>query len=109
MHTCSVAQSCLFATPWSIAHQVPLSMEFSRQEYWSELLFPPPGDLRDPGIEPVSPTSPTLADGSLPLVPPGKPIMGFMCMHIYLYIAIKPLYKNITLGENEIIIINYYK
>ena len=45
----------LYATPWTVARQVPLSMEFSRQEYWSELLFPSPGDLLDPGIEPGSP------------------------------------------------------
>ena len=44
------------ATPWTVAHQVPLSMGFSRQEYWSGLLFPSPGDLPDPGIEPRSPT-----------------------------------------------------
>ena len=43
-------------TPWTVAHQVPLSMEFSRQEYWSGLPFPSPGDLPDPGIEPGSPT-----------------------------------------------------
>ena len=49
--------------PGSIAHQVPVSMEFSRQEYWSRLLFPPPGDLSDPVIEPRSPA--LLAD-SLP-------------------------------------------
>ena len=42
-------------TPWSIAYQAPLSMGFSRQEYWSGLPFPPPGDLPDPEIEPVSP------------------------------------------------------
>ena len=42
------------ATPWTAAHQAPLSMEFSRQEYWSGLPFPPPGDLPDPGIEPAS-------------------------------------------------------
>ena len=42
-------------TPWTISHQVPLSMEFSRQEYWSGLAFPSPGDLSDPGIEPRSP------------------------------------------------------
>ena len=46
-----VTQSCLFVTPWTIARQVPLSMEFSRQEYWSGLPFPSPGDLPDPGIE----------------------------------------------------------
>ena len=43
------------ATPWTIARQAPLSMEFSRQEYWSGLPFPSPGDLLDPGIEPRSP------------------------------------------------------
>ena len=44
----------LFPTPWTVAHQAPLSMEFSRQEYWSGLLFPSPGDLSHPGIEPSS-------------------------------------------------------
>ena len=44
----------LFVTPWTIVHQDPLSMGFSRQEYWSGLLCPPPGDLPHPGIEPVS-------------------------------------------------------
>ena len=48
-------QSCLFATPWTVARQAPLSMGFSRQEYWSGLPFPPPGDLPNPGIEPTSP------------------------------------------------------
>ena len=46
----------LFATPWTIAYQAPPSMGFSRQEYWSGLPFPSPGDLPDPGIEPRSPT-----------------------------------------------------
>ena len=51
----SVTQLCqLFATPWTVAHQAVLSMEFSRQEYWSGLPCPPPGDLSDPGIEPGS-------------------------------------------------------
>ena len=45
----------LFATPWTIAYQAPLSMEFSRQEYWNGLPFPSPGDLPEPGIEPGSP------------------------------------------------------
>ena len=44
-----------FVTPWTVAHQAPLSMGFPRQEYWSGLPFPPPGDLPDPGIEPGSP------------------------------------------------------
>ena len=51
-----VAQSCpTLATPWTVAHQAPLSMGFSRQEYWSGLPFPSPGDLPNPGIEPRSP------------------------------------------------------
>ena len=50
----------LFATPLTVARQAPLSMEFSRQEYWSGLLCRPPGELPDPGIEPMSPTSPAL-------------------------------------------------
>ena len=51
-----VAKSCpTLATPWTIAHQAPLSMGFSRQEYWSGLPFPSPGDLPNPGIEPKSP------------------------------------------------------
>ena len=51
----------LFATPPSVAHQAPLSMRFSRQEYWSGLLFLPPGDLPNLGMEPVSTASPALA------------------------------------------------
>ena len=47
----------LFATPWTVAYKSPLSMEFSRQEYWNGLPFSSPGDLPDPGIEPRSPTS----------------------------------------------------
>ena len=51
-----VAQLCpTLVTPWTVAHQAPLSMEFSMQEYWSGLPFPSPGDLPDPGIETGSP------------------------------------------------------
>ena len=51
-----VAKLCpTFATPWTIALKVPLSVGFSRQEYWSGLPFPSPGDLPNPGIEPASP------------------------------------------------------
>ena len=53
----------LFVTPWTVARQAPLSMEFSRQEDWSGLPFPSPGDLSDPRIEPMSLTSPALAGG----------------------------------------------
>ena len=51
----SLSRVRLFATPWTVAYQASLSMGFSRQEYWSGLPFPPPGDLPDPGIEPRSP------------------------------------------------------
>ena len=51
----------LCVTPWTVAHQTPLSMGFSRQEYWSGLPCPPPGDLPNPGIEPASLASPTLS------------------------------------------------
>ena len=50
-----LVQLCLFVTPWTAAHQAPLSMEFSRQRYWSGLPFPSPGDLPNPRIEPRSP------------------------------------------------------
>jgi len=54
----------LFVTPWTVAHQAPLFMEFSRQEYWRELSFPPPGGSPDPGIKlVVSLTTPALAGG----------------------------------------------
>ena len=52
----SLGRVQLYATPWTIAYQVLLSMGFSRQEYWSGLPFPSPGDLPNPGIEPGSPT-----------------------------------------------------
>ena len=61
----------LFVTPWTVAHQAPLSMGFSRQEYWSGLPFPPPVDLPDPGIEL---RSPALQADTLTSEPPG----GFM-------------------------------
>ena len=55
--------------PWSVVYQAPLSMGYSRQEYWSGLPFPSPGDLPDPGIEP---RSPALQADALPSEPPGK-------------------------------------
>ena len=60
----------LFATPWTVAHQAPLSMGFSRQEYWSGLPFPSPGDLPNPGFEP---RSPALWADALTAELPGKP------------------------------------
>ena len=61
-------QSCLlFATLWTVAHQAPLSMEFSSEEHWSGLPFPSLGDLPDPGIKLASPVAPALQGDSLPL------------------------------------------
>ena len=71
-NVCACVLSCirLFAIPWTVALQALLSLGFPRQEYWSGLTFPPPGDLPNPGIEPVSPT---LAGGLFTTEPPGKP------------------------------------
>ena len=66
----SLSHVRLFVTPWTVAHQAPPSMEFSRQEYQSELPFPSPGDLPDPGIEP---RSPALRADTLLSEPPGNP------------------------------------
>ena len=63
----------LIETLETIAHQAPLSIGLSWQEYWSRLPFPPPGDLPNSGIEPASPTSPTLAGRVFTTEPPRKP------------------------------------
>ena len=63
----------LFVTLWTAAHQASLSMEFSRQEYWRGLPCPPPGDLPDLGMEPVSPATIALQMHSLPLSHQGRP------------------------------------
>ena len=65
-----LSRAWLFATPWTVAHQAPTSMGFSRQEYWSGLPFPSLGNLPDPGIEPASPA---LAGGFFTTELPGKP------------------------------------
>ena len=70
MYVCSVLANS--TTPLTVAHQAPLSMGFSLQEYWSGLPVPPPGDLPDSGIKLLSPASPALQVGSLPPVPSGK-------------------------------------
>ena len=72
------ARLCLIlCNPWTVAQQAPLSMEFSRQEFWSELPFPSPGDLPDPGIKPVSPA---LAGEFFTAEPLGKPLNIFINM-----------------------------
>ena len=68
----SLSSVWLLATPWTVAYQASPSMRFSRQEYWSGLPVPSPGDLPDPGIEPGSPA---LWAEALPSVPPGKPFI----------------------------------
>ena len=73
----SLSRVQLFVTPWTIAHQAPLSMGFSRQEYWSGLPFPSPEDLPDPGIEPRSPTLRADALTSEPPLP-----ANFIYIHI---------------------------
>ena len=77
VYTCTCAlllsRVQLSAASQTVAHQASLSMGFPRQEYWSGLPFPPPGDLPDPGIEPASLVSPALAGGFVMTAPPGKP------------------------------------
>ena len=74
MRAQSLGHVRLFAAPWTVACQAPLSIRFPRQEYWSGLPFPPQ-DLPDPGIEPTSPVSPALAGESLPLSHWGSPFV----------------------------------
>ena len=71
----SLSRVHLFATPWTAAYKASLSMEFSRQEYWSRLPFPSPGDLPHPGIKPGSPA---LQADALSSEPPGKPPKWFL-------------------------------
>ena len=62
-----------FVTPWTVAHQAPLPTRFPRQEYWSEVPFLPPGDPSNPGMEPVSPASSSLAGGFFTTTASGNP------------------------------------
>ena len=70
-------------TPWTVVHLAPLSKGFSRQEYWSGLPCPPPGDLPDPGTEPNSLMSPALAGGFFTTSATRKPVdyayLGYLC------------------------------
>ena len=91
MGGCSVTQSCPTVTPWTVAHQAPLSMGFSRQKYWSGLPCSPPGFLPYPGIEPMSPIAPAVQVDSLPLSHQGSPSKhAYMdiCTHICIFIYI---------------------
>ena len=75
----SLSRVWLFATPWTVTCQAPPSMGFSRQEYWSGLPVPSPGDLSDPGIEP---RSPAFQADALTSRPPGKPLLEYSCFII---------------------------
>ena len=68
--------------PWTVTHQAPLSMEFSKQEYWSGFPFPPPGDLPNAGIKV---RSPTLQADSLPTEPPGKPLYVYTTFYLSIH------------------------
>ena len=76
-----LSRAHLFAMPWAVAHQAPLSLRLSQQEYWSGLPFLAPGDLLEPGIEPTSPEAPALAGGFFTTESPGKPLQ-FYSLHI---------------------------
>ena len=86
----SLSRVRLFATPWTVARQAPLSMGFSRQEYWSGLPFPSPGDLPNPGIEP---RSPTLQADSVPSEPPGNSRFSQIHVSINIDSNIEPIRK----------------
>ena len=83
MHAHSLSHGWLFATLWTIACQVPLSMKFSRQEYWSGLLFSPPGGLPDPGIKPISLAYSALAGRFFFTVPGRQYIYIYIYTHIH--------------------------
>ena len=93
----SLSRVRLFSTSWTVAYQAPPPMEFSRQEYWSRLPFPSPGDFPDPGIEL---RSPALHADTLPSETPGKPshtwymcypyvtLHTFVGLHFYMLVAL---------------------
>ena len=81
--------------PWTVAHQTSLSVEFPRQEYWSGLPFPSPGDLPDPGIQP-GPLA--LQADSLPSEPPGKPIY-LLYLLIFSYLSYQTVKRLPTMQE----------
>ena len=86
----SLSHVQLFVTPWTVAYHAPPSMGYSRQEYWSGLPFPSPGDLPDPGIEP---RSPALQADALPSELPGKPhIIYIYNIHFQIF-SLKRYYK----------------
>ena len=104
LFSCSVVSDSL-ETPWTIAHQAPLSMGFSRQEYWSELPCPPPGDLPSPGIKPMS--SALKAD-SLPSEPPGKPSSVLHHLNYYSFIVGLEVWLHLSCNSIVLAIQDFY-
>ena len=100
----------LVVTPLTVAHQAPLSMEFSRQETWSGLPCFPPRDLPDPGIEPSSLMFPELAKGSLSPVPPGKPLSLFRWVYFWVLYAMPLICLFFQWNATVLVtVLNYYK
>ena len=87
--TCVLSPVWLFAAPWTVGHQAPLSMRFSRQEYWTRLPFPTPGDLLEPRIKPMSPA---LAGGFFTTEPLWKPSTVIFIDSILLSTGVQKLY-----------------
>ena len=85
VHTrvCVLSNVQLFANLWTVAHQAPVSIQYFRQDYWSGLPFPPPGDLPIPGIESASLVSGTLQEDSLLLSHQGSPIKQVVLASFY--------------------------
>ena len=98
---CILSHVWLFAILWTVACQAPLPMGFSKQEYWSRLPFPPPGDLPDPGIKPTSPASPALAGGFFTTEPLEYPHLEGTYLNIIKTIYNKPI-ANIILNSEKL-------
>ena len=92
----SLSRLRLFATPWTVTYQAPLSMGFSRQEYWRGLPFPSPRDLRDIGIEP---RSPAFQADALTAEPPGKPhpFFNLVVIILFVFLLFKVFHSNANL------------
>ena len=99
MHACVLSHFShvpVFATLWTVAHQAPLSMRSSNQEYWSGLPCPPPGNLPDTRIKPMPPSAPALQVDSIPLRHQRSPHMYIhVCIYAHLYVCLCIYYLNI--------------
>ena len=106
VHACSVMSDS--ATPWTVALKAFLSIEFSRQDYWSGSLFHTLGDLLDPGMEPESPA---LASGFFTTLPPGKPILSSWTCENRPQTNLAQRFSisvGVVIGKNDSVIMNFY-